>query len=81
MVAEPVRMEIMKRYFHDIRIGNTTYDSNVIEQFRQNEYAQYLRYRACIQQPGNPIDLSAQILADNVLTFVKTNGNAFDLYG
>lgn len=80
MVAEPVRMEIMKRYFHDIRIGNTTYDSNVIEQFRQNEYAQYLRYRACIQQPGNPIDLSVQILADNVLTFVKTNGNAFQTF-
>lgn len=80
MVSEPVRMEIIKRYFHDIRIGNTTYDLSVIEQFRQNEHAQYLRYRTCIQQPGNPIDLSVQILADNVLTFVKTNGNAFQTF-
>ena len=80
MVAEPVRMEIMKRYFHDIRIGNTTYDSNVIEQFRKNEYVQYIRYRACIQQPGNPIDLSVPVLADNVLTFVKTEGKAFQTF-
>lgn len=80
MVAEPIRMEIMKRYFHDIRIGNTTYDSSVIEQFRHNEYAQYIRYRACIQQPGNPIDLSVPILADNVLTFVKTEGKAFQTF-
>lgn len=80
MVAEPVRMEIMKRYFHDIRIGNTTYNPNVLEQFRQNEYAQFMRYRVCIQQPGNPIDLSVQILADNVLTFVKTEGKAFQTF-
>ena len=80
MVDEPIRMNILKRYFHDIRIGNTTFDASIIEQFRHNDYTQYIQYRKCIQSPGSPLDLTIPILADNILTFIETNGRAFQTF-
>ena len=80
MVSEPVRLEIMKRYFHDVRIGNTQFDLTIIDQFRSNDYSHFIRYRDCIQNPGNPTDLTVPLLADNILTLIKTNGKAFQSF-
>lgn len=80
MVSEPIRLRIIKRYFHDVRIGNTKFDTAIIEQFRSNDYSHFIRYRDCIQNPGNPIDLTIPLLADNILTLIRTNGEAFQTF-
>jgi len=80
LVSESVRFLMLKRYFHDVRLKNTSFDEYVIEQFRNSDYADFIRYRECIQTPGAPVDLTVPMLADNILTFIRTRGTAFQTF-
>ena len=77
MLSEEKRLNVVKRYFHDIRLKNTEFDPKVITQFIDNDFDVFIRYRYCTETPGEPILLTVPLLCDNVLTLYNTKGNKF----
>lgn len=75
-----IQFKIVKRYFHDIRLGKTVFDSNIVKEFKDNRYADFIRYRHCLESPEAPIDLSVPLLCDCVLTLCQSNGRTFQTY-
>lgn len=80
MLSEEKRLDLVKRYFHDIRLNNTVFNTNVIAQFINNDFDDFIRYRYCIETPGEPVLLTVPLLCDNVLTLYNTKGNAFQTF-
>lgn len=44
LVSEKTRLNIVKRYFHDVRCGNTTFDVRLLQQFVNNKFDNFIRY-------------------------------------
>lgn len=80
MLSEELRLDVVKRYFHDIRLGNTALDLNIINQFKDNDFDDFIRYRYCIETPTEPIVLTVPLLCDNIMTLNKTKGEAFQTF-
>ncbi len=80
LVDEPVRLSMLKRWFNDIRLGNTTFDENLLQQFKDNKFDNFVRFRHCIEHPGEPIVLTVPLLADNILTLKRSNGANFQSF-
>lgn len=80
MVAEPIRLEIVKRYFHDIRIGNTTFDHNLLYQFKNNQFDDFIRFRYSVETPSDQIILTVPLLCDSILTLYNSKGNSFQTF-
>ena len=77
LVNEPTQLNIVKRLFHDIRHGHTTFDPGLLEQFKDNKFNEFIKYRYCIKSPGEPIILTVPLLCDNILTLFNTGGQNF----
>lgn len=73
-VSEEMRLDIVKRYFHDIRKGQTKLETLILEQFKDNPHSSLSIYRYCISTPGEPIDLSTSLMCDCILTLMKSGG-------
>ncbi len=80
LLSEEKRLELVKRYFHDIRLKHTDFNPNVIAQFINNDFDDFIRYRYCLESPGEPIILTVPLLCDNVLTLYNTKGKAFQTF-
>ena len=80
LVDEPVRLQMLQRWFHDIRLGHTTFDPDLLIEFRDNRFVDFVRYRHCIEKPGEPIVLTVPLLADNILTLKESNGLNFQTF-
>lgn len=80
MVAEPIMLEIVKRYFHDIRLGNTALDTELLVQFKDNHFDEFIRYRYATETPAEPIVLTVPLLCDNLLTLYNSKGEAFQTF-
>ena len=80
MVAEPIRLEIVKRYFHDIRIGNTSFNYDLVVQFRYNHFDEFIRYRYVIETPAEQIVLTVPLLCDVILTLYNSRGKIFQTF-
>ena len=80
MVAEPIRLEIVKRYFHDIRIGNTNLDCNLLLQFKDNQFDDFIRFRYSTETPSDQVILTIPLLCDNILTLYNSKGNSFQTF-
>lgn len=80
MVAEPIRLEIVKRYFHDIRLGNTTLDTELLVQFKENHFDEFIRYRRVTETPAERIVLTVPLLCDSLLTLYNTKGEVFQTF-
>lgn len=80
VVSEPTRLEIVRRYFHDIRLGNTMFDSNIISQFKDNKYDDFVRYRYAIETPTDSVVLTVPLLCDNILTLINSQGDTFQTF-
>lgn len=77
MLNEQLRLEIVKRYFHDIRLGHTQIDINLLGQFKDNDYEDFIIYRYCIETPAEPVNLTIPLLCDNIITLYNSKGKAF----
>ena len=75
LVNEPTRLCIVKRWFHDIRLGNTSFDPALLEQFKDNQYDEFIKYRYCTESPSEPIVLTVPLLCDNILTLYHSGGS------
>lgn len=71
------QLDIIRRYFHDIRNGVTTFDTKIIEQFKENPYTKFIRYRYCLETPEMPIDMAVPLLCDILLTLHQSKGQTF----
>lgn len=80
VVSEEIRFLIIKRYMHDVRLGNTTLDCNLLYQFKNNTYDEFIRYRYCIETPAEPIILTTSFLADSFLTLYNSQGRTFQTF-
>lgn len=78
--SHEIQMDIVKRYFHDIRLGKTTLDTQLLEQFRESRYSDFIRFRYCLYSPDEPINLSVPLLCDSLLTVQQTQGEAFQTF-
>ena len=80
LVSEPVKLQMVKRYFHDVRLGNTEFDCELIKQFIDNKYDSFTRYRYSITTPMDSIILTVPLLCDILLTLYNTKGKEFQTF-
>ena len=80
IVSPRIRFNIIKRYFHDIRLKKTQLDSALLEEFKNNTYSDFIRYRYCIYAPDTPINLYVSLLCDCLSTIKTSNGESFQSF-
>jgi len=80
MLNENKRLDVVKRYFHDIRLGHTKIDFSIISQFKDNDFGEFIRYRYCIESPAEPIILTIPLLCDNIITLYNSKGSTFQTF-
>ena len=80
LVSHERQLKIIQRYFHDVRLGNVSFDVKIIEQFRDNDYQEFMRYRYCINTPSCKINIGNQLLCDCILTLNETHGKSFQSF-
>jgi hypothetical protein len=73
----PYRLQIVKRYLHDVRLKRTIFDPQLFAQFKDNKYGKLIRYRLCIVCPSKPIVLTVPLLCDCILTLYQSKGETF----
>lgn len=77
IVSEPIRLEIVKRYFHDIRLGNTVFNADLVMQFKDNRFDEFIRYRYATETPTERIVLTVPLLCDCILALYNSKGKSF----
>lgn len=80
IVSEETRMNIVKRYFHDIRNGLATLDIDLLNQFKDNPYQDFIRFRYCIESPAERIVLTVPLLCDSLITIYNSKGKSFQTF-
>ena len=80
LVSEKVRLNIVKRYFHDVRCGNTTFNIQLLQQFVDNKFDNFVRYRYCIETPSDKVVLTVPLLCDNIITLYNSYGGTFQTF-
>ena len=73
-VKPNMRLNIIKRYLHDVRIRVVDIDYNFIKNFRDIRYYGLVIIRYFVEQPGANIDLVAPMFCDAILTLKKNEG-------
>ena len=80
LLSEEIRLQIVKRYFHDIRNKHTSFDVNFIKDIKDNRYADFIRYRYCVESPGEPVILTVPLLCDTLITLHNSNGKSLQTF-
>jgi hypothetical protein len=80
IVSEPIRLKIVKRYFHDIRLGNTPLDLNLLGQFKDNQYDEFIRFRYATETPMDRIVLTVPLLCDSLITLYNSKGETLQTF-
>lgn len=80
LVSEKTRLNIVKRYFHDVRCGNTNFDVQLLQQFVNNKFDDFIRYRYCTETPSEDVNIIVPLLCDNIITLYNSNGGAFQTF-
>lgn len=80
LVSWRYQLQIVKRYFHDVRMGNTTFRPDLIAQFKDNRFGALIRYRCAIMIPTEQIPLTIPLLCDSILTLYHSGGKAFQTF-
>ena len=80
LVSEETRLNIVKRYFHDIRNKFTSLNLDILTQFKENHYDSFIKYRYCLESPSEPIVLTTPLLCDSLITLYNTKGKSFQSF-
>ena len=80
LVSERTRLNIVKRYFHDVRCGNTTFDIQLLQQFVDNKFDNFIKYRYCTETPSDKVILTVSLLCDNIITLYNSKGETFQTF-
>lgn len=77
LVDVATQLCIIQRYFHDVRLGKTVFDVNLLEMFKENPYSHFSRYRYCVNMPQEKVEIGNSLLADCLITLYNTHGKSF----
>lgn len=80
LLLEDLRLQVVKRYFHDIRNKHISFDINLIKNIKDNKYDDFIRYRYCIESPAEPVVLTVPLLCDTLITLHNSNGQSFQTF-
>jgi hypothetical protein len=80
IVSNKIQLAIVKRFFHDIRLGKVSFDSKILAEFIDNPFVDFIRYRYCLESPERPIDLTVPLLCDCIITLYQSNGKTFQTF-
>lgn len=78
--SKKMQLQIVKRYFHDVRLQNTTFDLGLLKQFKDNGNANFIKYRYALTMPGEKICLTIPLLCDSIITLVNSKGTEFQKF-
>ena len=78
--SNAIQLDIIKRYFHDIRLNRVLFDPKVVEEFKDNPFVDFIRYRYCLETPDMAIDLAVPLLCDCIITLFNSNGQTFQSF-
>lgn len=78
--SHDIQMSIVKRYFHDIRLGKIQLDIELLKQFKDSKFSDFIRYRHCLYSPDDAINISIPLLCDCIITLRQTNGQSFQSF-
>ncbi len=68
---------LLNRYFLAIKKQQTSFHIELLKQFKDNKFDNWNVYYHCVYRASKPILIGLQLLCDNLLTFLSTNGLKF----
>lgn len=82
LLSPESRTRIVKRYLHDVRLKNTTLDIQLLEFFAdiRSPLHRFINYRYAIYSLHQQRKVGASLLADCVLSLIRTHGEEFQSY-
>ncbi len=73
-VNPEMQLEMIKRYLHDVRLGNVEMNFSFLQMLRDYRYKTYVDIRYFVENSGSNIDLRAPMFCDSILTIKKNEG-------
>lgn len=80
LLSEKLRLQIVKRYFHDIRNKHVSFDVSLIKEIKDSKFDDFIRYRYCVESPAEPVVLTVPLLCDTLITLHNSNGMSFQTF-
>ena len=80
LLSEKLRLQSVKRYFHDIRNKHISFDVSLIKEIKDSKYDDFIRYRYCVESPAEPVVLTVPLLCDTLITLHNSNGKSFQTF-
>ena len=80
LLSEKLRLQIVKRYFHDIRNKHISFDVSLIKEIKDSKFDDFIRYRYCVESPAEPVVLTVPLLCDTLITLHNSNGKSFQTF-
>lgn len=80
LLSEELRLQSIKRYFHDIRNKYISFDVSIIKEIKDNKFDDFIRYRYCLESPAEPVVLTVPLLCDTLITLHDSNGTSFQTF-
>lgn len=80
LLSDNLRLQIVQRYFHDIRNKHISFDVDLIKKIEDNKFDDFIRYRYCIESPAEPVVLTVPLLCDTLITLYNSSGNSFQTF-
>lgn len=80
LLSEKLRLQIVKRYFHDIRNKHVSFDVSLIKEIKDSKFDDFIRYRYCVESPAEPVVLTVPLLCDTLITLHNSNGKSFQTF-
>ena len=79
-LSDKIRLQSIKRYFHDIRNNHTSLDISFFQEIKENKFDEFTRYRYCIESPTEPVVLTVPLLCDTLITLYSSKGHSFQTF-
>ena len=80
LLSEKLRLQSVKRYFHDIRNKHISFDVSLIKGIKDSKFDDFIRYRYCVESPAEPVVLTVPLLCDTLITLHNSNGKSFQTF-
>lgn len=80
LLKPPIQLDVVKRYFHAIRLGQTVYSDEMLTTFLNNRYKKFERFCNILTADLSPMDMTVPLLCDNIQYFIKSNGTSFQSF-
>lgn len=80
LLKPQIQLDVVKRYFHAIRLGQTVYSDEILTTFLNNRYKKFERFCNVLTANLSPIDMTVPLLCDNIQCFIKSNGTSFQSF-